>query len=140
MNLKMVFYVLGYIMKLEGAMLILPLLVSIYYKENNIPAFIASILILFVFGFAISNKKPKNKLIYAKEGFVIVALSWFVLSLFGALPFFLSGEIPNYIDGFFEVVSGFTTTGSSILTDVEGMSNGLLFWRSFTQWIGGMGV
>ena len=85
-------------------------------------------------------KKPKNKLIYAKEGFVIVALSWFVLSLFGALPFFLSGEIPNYIDGFFEVVSGFTTTGSSILTDVEGMSNGLLFWRSFTHWIGGMGV
>ena len=140
MNIKMILYVLGYIMKLEGALLVLPLFVTMYYKEGNIPAFLLTILILFVFGHMMSFKKPKNTIIYAKEGFVIVALSWFALSLFGALPFTISGEIPNYIDAVFEVISGFTTTGSSVLTDVEAMSKGLLFWRSFTHWIGGMGV
>lgn len=84
--------------------------------------------------------KPKNRVIYAKEGFVIVAFAWLLLSGIGALPFVISGEIPSYIDAFFETVSGFTTTGASILTNVEKMSHGLLFWRSFTHWIGGMGV
>lgn len=140
MNIKMILYVLGHIMRLEGALLILPLLVTIYYREDTITAFLVTILVLFVFGYMISFKKPKNKVIYAKEGFVIVALSWFILSLFGALPFVISGEISNYINAVFETISGFTTTGSSILTDVEAMPKGLLFWRSFTQWIGGMGV
>lgn len=140
MNIKMVLYVLGYIMKLEGALLVLPLMVAFYYREDTILSFIITILLLFFIGFILAYKKPKNDLIYAKEGLVIVALSWIVLSLFGALPFTFSGEIPNYINAVFEIISGFTTTGSSILIDVEKMSKGLLFWRSFTHWIGGMGV
>ena len=84
--------------------------------------------------------KPSNHIIYAKEGFVIVALSWLTLSLIGALPFTISGEIPNYIDSFFETVSGFTTTGASIIGNVEKLSEGMLFWRSFTHWVGGMGT
>lgn len=140
MNVKMVLYVLGYIMRLEGILLVLPVFVSIYYKEDTITSLLITILVLFVVGYMISYKKPKNTVIYAKEGFVIVALSWIVLSLFGALPFTISGEIPKYIDAVFETISGFTTTGSSIITDVEAMSNSLLFWRSFIHWIGGMGV
>lgn len=93
-----------------------------------------------IIGSVFSAVKPKNKAMYAKEGFVTVALSWIVMSLFGALPFFLSGAIPNFIDAFFETVSGFTTTGASILTDVEALSKGMLMWRSLTHWIGGMGV
>ena len=85
-------------------------------------------------------RKPKDPVLYAREGFVIVSLSWIMLSLFGAIPFCISGVIPNYVDAVFETVSGFTTTGASILTDVEAMEHGLLFWRSFTHWIGGMGV
>jgi trk system potassium uptake protein TrkH len=140
MNKKMIAYVLGYIMKVEAALMLLPLIVSIYYKEKSGYAFVVAILLLVILGFAISFKKPKNTVIYAKEGFVIVALSWILLSAFGALPFFISGEVTNYIDCFFEAVSGFTTTGSSILKDVEVLSKSLLFWRSFTHWVGGMGV
>lgn len=140
MNKKMIAYILGYIMKVEAALMLLPLIVSIYYKENSGYSFVVTILIMVILGFAISFKKPKNTVIYAKEGFVIVALSWIVLSAFGALPFFISGEVTNYIDCFFETVSGFTTTGSSILKDVEILSKSLLFWRSFTHWVGGMGV
>src|SRR5690554_2981593 len=140
MNLKMILYILGYIMRIEGAFFLLPLLVGLYYKDDTILAFLVTILVLFVVGYMLSYKKPKNQIIYAKEGLVIVALSWIVLSLFGALPFTISGEIPKYVDAVFEAISGFSTTGSSILVDVEGLSNSLLFWRSFTHWIGGMGV
>lgn len=140
MNKKMIAYVLGHIMRVEAALMILPLIVSLYYKEKSGYAFVATILILLALGFAISFKKPKNTVIYAKEGFVIVALSWIILSAFGGLPFFISGEVPNYVDCFFETVSGFTTTGSSILKEVELLSNSMLFWRSFTHWVGGMGV
>lgn len=133
---------LGQIVKLEAALLLLPLIVSICYRETNgIFAFLITIVLSLAIGFAITLiSKPKNKLIFAKEGFVIVALAWIVMSAIGALPFVLSGDIPSYIDAFFETVSGFTTTGASILTNVEGISRGLLFWRSFTHWIGGMGV
>lgn len=133
---------LGQIVKLEAALLLLPLIVSICYRETNgIFAFLITIVLSLAIGFAITLIiKPKNKLIFAKEGFVIVALAWIVMSAIGALPFVLSGDIPSYIDAFFETVSGFTTTGASVLTNVEGISRGLLFWRSFTHWIGGMGV
>lgn len=140
MNLKMIFYTLGFIMRLEGALLFLPLFIAVYFKDDTIIAFLISILMLFVFGYLISYKKPQNEIIYAKEGLVIVALSWITLSLFGALPYAISGEIPNYIDAVFESVSGFSTAGSSVVIKIEELPNSLLFWRSFTQWIGGMGV
>ncbi len=121
--------------------MLLPFLVSLIYQETAAISIGISIVIAVVGGFLLSRIfNPGTKVIYAKEGFVITALCWFALSAVGALPFFISGEIPSYIDAFFETVSGFTTTGASILTDVESMSKGLLFWRSFTHWIGGMGV
>lgn len=140
MNRKMIAYILGFIIKVEGLLMLPSFLVSIYYREQSRFAFLFTIVLLLSIGTVFSFKKPTNKVIYAKDGFVIVAASWLLLSALGALPFFLSGEIPNYIDAFFETVSGLTTTGSSILKDVEALSNGMLFWRSFTHWIGGMGV
>ncbi len=141
MNHKMVFSTLGKIMQIEAILLMLPFAVAVLYGENNNYAFIISILTALIGGIILGIIfKPKDKVIYAKDGFVIVALSWFVLSLVGALPFYLSKEIPNYCDAFFETVSGFTTTGASILTDVPALSKSMLFWRSFTHWIGGMGI
>ena len=103
-------------------------------------AFIVTAVLCAVIGILLTARKPKNKNYYAREGFVIVALSWIVMSLFGALPFVISGEIPSYVNALFEIVSGFTTTGASILSDVEALSHACLFWRSFSHWIGGMGV
>ena len=121
--------------------MLFPLITSLIYKESCAKTFLISIGIALVAGFALTLIfKPGSKVIYAKEGFVIVSLAWLALSLVGALPFYISGEIPSFVDAFFETVSGFTTTGASILTDVEAMSKGMLFWRSFTHWIGGMGV
>ncbi|MBQ9467530.1 MAG: TrkH family potassium uptake protein [Clostridia bacterium] len=142
MNKRMVFNFLGQIFKMTAFMMLLPLVVSIVYLEwMNVLSFGIAIAAALAVGFALTLCfKPQNKTIYAKEGFVIVALSWIGLSLLGALPFVICGDIPNYIDAFFETVSGFTTTGASILTNVEGMSRGMLFWRSFTHWLGGMGV
>lgn len=141
MNRKMIFYTVGKIALIEAALLLLPAAVALYYGEACFSAIVVSVAISALFGGAlVLFSRPSDNAIYAKEGFVITALAWIVLSLIGALPFFLSGEIPNFIDAFFETVSGFTTTGASILTDVESMSKGLLFWRSFTHWIGGMGV
>lgn len=141
MNRRMVLYVVGTVIKIEAALMLLPLITSLIYKESCTTDFLISIGIALVIGFALTLIfKPGSKVIYAKEGFVIVSLAWLALSLVGALPFYISGEIPSFIDAFFETVSGFTTTGASILTDVEAMSRGLLFWRSFTHWIGGMGV
>jgi trk system potassium uptake protein TrkH len=142
MNRKMVFYTLGRILFLEAALLLLPLLCCAIYGEKEIFAFLITIAIAIVLSVLLTLfNKPKDRTIFAKEGFVIVALSWIVLSAIGALPFVISGAIPSYVDAFFETVSGFTTTGASILTNVESItSKGLLFWRSFTHWIGGMGV
>ena len=141
MNRRMVFYMIGQIIKLEAVLLVLPLAVSIIYRERCALSFLITALASLFVGFAVTLiSKPGNRLIYAKEGFVIVALAWLALSAIGAVPFVLSGEVRSYADAFFETVSGFTTTGASVLTDIEGMSHGLLFWRSFTHWVGGMGV
>ena len=141
MNRKKVFNIVGRINIINSALMLIPLIVSIIFKEKCVISFIAAASLSLIFGlFLILITKTKNNVIYAKEGFAIVVLTWVTMSLFGALPFYISGEIPSYVDSFFETVSGFTTTGASILTDVESMSKGLLFWRSFTHWIGGMGV
>ncbi|MBO5936198.1 MAG: TrkH family potassium uptake protein [Clostridia bacterium] len=141
MNRRMVLYVVGTVIKIEAALMLLPLITALIYKESCSSAILVSIGIALVTGFAMTLIfKPGSKVIYAKEGFVIVSLAWIVMSLIGALPFYISKEIPSFIDAFFETASGFTTTGASILTDVEAMSKGLLFWRSFTHWVGGMGV
>lgn len=136
----MIRYILGKMLGVEAVLLLLPALVSLVYREFSgiyflIPAGIIGVVYL-LFGV----KKPENRNIYGKEGMVIVASAWILWSLFGALPFSLSGSIPYYLDAFFETVSGFTTTGSTILTDIESLPQGMLFWRSFTHWIGGMGV
>ena len=141
MNRRMVLYVVGKVVMVEGGLMLLPLITALAYREAVALSIGAAITFALVSGFLLTKIfKPGLKTIYAKEGFVITALSWLALSAVGALPFFLSGEIPSYVDAFFETVSGFTTTGASILTDVESMSKGLLMWRSFTHWVGGMGV
>lgn len=141
MNRRMVLYMLGNVIKLESALMLPALVTALIYKEECFTHILISIAVALVSGFALTLlSKPSSKVIFAKEGFVITALCWLALSAIGALPFYLSGEIPSYIDAFFETVSGFTTTGASILTDVEAMSKSLLLWRSFTHWVGGMGV
>lgn len=141
MNFSIVRYIMGWILEFESAFLLLPTLVGILYGETNPAlAFIASALITFLTGHLLRRKQPKRRDLYAREGFATVALGWLALSIFGALPFLITGEIPNVIDALFETTSGFTTTGASILTDVEALSHASLFWRSFTHWIGGMGV
>lgn len=141
MNRRMVLYIVGQMIKLEAVLMLLPLFVAVIYKNSCFTALLITIAIALVLGYLLTTVfKPSNRLIFAKEGFVVVALSWIILSAIGALPFVISGEIPSFADAFFETVSGFTTTGSSILTDVEAMSEGLLFWRSFTHWVGGMGI
>lgn len=141
MNYRLIFYMVGRILQIESILFLLPILTSIIYKENCIFAFLISALIAFIIGSLLTHiLKKRDSMMYAKEGLTIVALAWILMSVIGALPFVISGEIPSFFDAFFETVSGFTTTGASILTDVEAMSRGLLFWRSFTHWIGGMGV
>ena len=120
--------------------MLVPAVTAIVYGESQLWYFLLSMLLCGGIGGLFVWKKPKDPVLYAREGFVIVALSWIVLSLFGALPFFLSGCIPNYVDALFETVSGFTTTGASILTAVEPLPKCMLMWRSFTHWVGGMGV
>lgn len=140
MNYPMVFYLIGNLLKVEAGLMVLPLLVAVFYGEDTVLSFLITILLLLIIGLLLSFRKPKDRAMYAREGFLIVGISWVLLSVFGALPFTLSGEIPRFVDAFFETVSGFTTTGASILTDVESLSRGILFWRSFTHWVGGMGV
>ncbi len=139
MNYRMTCYLLGALLTIESALLLLPTAVSVYYGEDVLP-FLYTILIVLAVSIPLILLKPKNTRIAAKEGFVVSSLSWIFMSLFGALPFVFSGAIPHYIDALFETVSGFTTTGASILTAVEGLPKGILFWRSFTHWVGGMGV
>ena len=142
MNNKMVRYVIGHILKLETAFMLIPLALSFFYHESFIvkKSYIFTIVLLLISSLLISKKVPENQKIYAKEGLVIVSISWIALSLFGALPFVFSNRIPSFIDAFFETVSGFTTTGASILSNVEALEHSLLFWRSFTHLVGGMGV
>ena len=140
MNAKMIVYTLGKVLQVVGLLLLIPLLVALYYRESCAWALAATAAGMIAAGVGMAWRKPENRMIYAREGFLIVALAWIGISLTGALPFWLSREIPSFEDAFFEAVSGFTTTGSSILEDPESMSRGLLFWRSFTHWIGGMGV
>ena len=142
MNRRMIFYTVGQIILLEGILFILPLIVSLcYWEEKSMICFSVTLVSALVTGFLMTLvSKPGNKVIYAREGFIIVTFAWIALSAIGSVPFVISGEIPNVFDAFFETVSGFTTTGASVLTDVESMSHGMLFWRSFTHWLGGMGV
>lgn len=140
MNLSIIRRILGYVLLLEAGLLLLPWVVSLYYQEEQGSAYIIVAAICLVCGGLLAIKKPRNTVFYLKEGCVATALSWIALSLFGCVPFMLTGEIPSFIDALFETVSGFSTTGASILDDVEAMSRCSLFWRSFTHWIGGMGV
>ena len=140
MNYRMIGFVLGRILLVEAGLMAAPLIVTLLYGESAVAAFLIPIGLLLVLGLALGLRVPKDTTIYAREGLAVVALSWVTMSLFGALPFCLSQAIPSYIDSFFETVSGFTTTGASILSEVESMEHGLLYWRSFTHWVGGMGV
>ncbi len=140
MNHRIVVYLLGWLLIFEGIFLMLPCLVGAIYGEEDAYFYALTALMCLSLGFIITRIKPKDKALYAREGFVIVALSWVLLSLFGAIPFVLSGAIPSYVDALFETASGFTTTGASILPDVEAMSKAANFWRTFTHWVGGMGV
>ena len=140
MNTKIVRYILCRMLGVEAALLLVPVLVAVIYQEKCGIVFLIPIVILCLLFLLAGRKRPEHGQIYGKEGMVIVALAWILWSLFGAMPFTLSGYIPSYVDAFFETVSGFTTTGSSIIPDVEVLPHCLLFWRSFTHWIGGMGV
>lgn len=140
MNYKLVIHILGKVLLLEAVLMIPSLIVAFIYGEGDALSFIISIGILLAVGFLLSLIKSDNKKMYARDGVMIVALAWVLLALFGGLPFYINGAIPSFVDCFFETVSGFTTTGSSILTDVEIIPKGLLFWRSFTHWFGGMGI
>ena len=135
----MIGYVLGRILLTEAALLVLPLLVAVLHGETVMP-FLITIAALLLVGGGIGLRRPKRTALYAREGFVVVSLAWIVMSAFGALPFVLSGDIPHFVDAFFETVSGFTTTGATILTAVEPLTRSGLFWRSLTHWVGGMGV
>ncbi|MBQ3105054.1 MAG: TrkH family potassium uptake protein [Lachnospiraceae bacterium] len=140
MNLPIIRYILGHIIKLEGLFLLLPFLVALLYRESTAYTYLSLAVAGFAIGFLLTRRKPENTVFYLKEGCVTTALSWIALSLLGCLPFYFTGEIPSFTDALFETVSGFTTTGASILSDVEALSHSSLFWRSFTHWIGGMGV
>ncbi len=140
MNSSMIRIVLGNVLKIEGVLMLIPVVVALIYGESTVPAFLISAALAIVIGQLMVIKKPKDTVFYLKEGCVSTALSWIFMSIFGALPFTISGEIPNYVNALFETVSGFTTTGASILLEVESLSKSILFWRSFTHWIGGMGV
>ena len=135
----MIGFVIGRILLTEAVLLVLPMVVAVAYGEAALP-FLIPALLLAVIGLALGLKAPKRSNLYARDGFAVVALAWVLMSVFGALPFVLSGDIPHFVDAFFETVSGFTTTGASILTEIEPLGRGVLFWRSFTHWVGGMGV
>lgn len=139
MNIKMIRYLLGITLLIEAGLLLFPLFVALLYGESIYP-FLNTIALITVIALPSTIFKPKNTQIFAKEGFICVGGAWLLLSLFGAIPFVLSGVIPNFISAFFETVSGLTTTGATILTEIESLPKGILFWRSFTHWIGGMGV
>ncbi len=141
LNWRVIANISGYVLIAEAGLMLFPLICALMYGERQTyPAFLISIGICLVLGFALSRIKTKHTSYFARDGLLAVGLAWLVLSIFGALPFYISGAIPKYVDCFFETVSGFTTTGSSILTEIETLPHGILFWRSFTHWVGGMGI
>ena len=140
MNKKMVLYFIGWILKIEAVCMMLPIVTAVIYKEPQVRDFILTAAICIIIGMLISTKKPQDHAFYTREGFVSVGLGWIVLSMTGAIPFVTDGCIPNYVDALFEVISGFTTTGATILNDVECLPKSMLMWRSFTHWLGGMGI
>ncbi len=141
MNYKMIRYIIGMILMAESSFMLLPMFVSVIYGEFDIVMpFIYSILATFFAAILFGLKKPKNDLVFARESYIAVAAGWILVSIFGAMPFYLSGAIPSFVDAIFETVSGFTTTGATILETVENLPKGILFWRAFTHWIGGMGI
>lgn len=140
MNRRIICFILGNVLKVEALLMLLPCLVAIYYKEQEGLYYLLVAFLAAAAGFLMTLKKPDNNVFYLKEGCISTALSWIFMSFFGCLPFIFTGEIPSFTDAMFETISGFTTTGASILSDVEALSKCSLFWRSFTHWIGGMGV
>ncbi len=142
MNYKLLGKILGKIMILESILMLAPLFISLIYGEGlqNALAFLIPICALAILGFLMQRAKPKRRSLYQKEGFALVALVWIVMTVFGAIPFVVTGDVPNYIDACFEIMSGFTTTGASIIPDITVISHSILFWRSFSHWIGGMGI
>lgn len=140
MNFRIIAYIVGWVCNFQAAFMVLPCVTALVYQERDFFSFLISMIICLAVGIPLTFRKPHNKVFYIKEGCVAVALSWLTLCIFGSVPFVLSHTIPHPIDAFFETVSGFTTTGSSILTDVEVLPHCILIWRSFTHWIGGMGV
>lgn len=140
LNLKMIRYITGSLIQLEAAFLILPLLTALIYRERCLLVFLGTALFCLAGGYVVRGKKPENATIFSSEGYISVALCWIVMSICGALPLYFSGYFPNPVDALFEIVSGFTTTGATILNDVEILPRSILIWRSFSHWIGGMGV
>ena len=140
MNYRMIAYLTGVIILIEAAFMLLPLLVALLYGEMSGVWFLATLAAAALLGFLLTRLRPVKRTLYAREGFVVTALAWIVISLIGAAPFALSGQISSYLDAVFETVSGFTTTGASILPNVEALDQCMLFWRSFTHWLGGMGI
>ena len=140
MNYSMIIFILGHLLRYEAVFLLLPTVTGFIYGEHEAVAYLCVAMVVFLLGTVLSCKSVKNKQLFTKDGSVTVALGWIVLTIFGALPFTLSGDIPFYVDALFETISGFTTTGASILSDVEALSHASLMWRSFTHWVGGMGV
>lgn len=140
MNYRIIFYIIGWVLNIEAAFMLLPILTGILYQESALWSFVISGAICLVLGIALTFRKPRRQYFYVREGYITVALSWVFLSIMGSLPFLFSGAIKHPIDALFETVSGFTTTGASILPAVEGLPRCILLWRSFTHWIGGMGV
>ncbi|MDD4504362.1 MAG: potassium transporter TrkG, partial [Clostridiaceae bacterium] len=140
MNFRVVSRTLGMLLVCEALFMLPSLAVATYYGGTDIHAFVISILITALVGIPLTFLKTSKRSMYARDGFAIVALGWILMSFFGSLPFFISGAIPLFVDSFFEASSGFTTTGASILTHIEDLPRGILFWRSFTHWVGGMGV
>jgi len=140
MNKRMIVYLLGRILTVEAALMMPSAVLAAVYREGDLMAFLITMVLLIAIGLPLSLKRPKNTEIYAREGLVTVAAAWILIAAFGALPMVLSGAVPSYVDALFEMVSGFTTTGASILTEVESLPHGVLFWRSFSHWVGGMGV
>lgn len=141
MNKSIIRYILGHVFLLTSCLMgLLPALVGLIYLEHEAVAYLIVASACFLSGFIMTRNKPENTTLYLKEGCISTSLAWILLSLIGCLPFFVTGEIPSFTDALFETISGFTTTGASILANVEGLSHCSLLWRSFTHWIGGMGV
>lgn len=140
MNYSILKYILGYVLKIEAAFMLLPCVTSLIYHEKEGRYFLLVSCVCMLLGVLMTYRKPKNTVFYLKEGCLATSLSWIILSLFGAIPFWISGEIPQWENALFETISGFTTTGATVLSNVEGLSHTALIWRSFTHWIGGMGV